>query len=99
MTKLHEVFIRGTLSDILVALADRPEVKGECTLLVDGAAAAVPVADADLADALRHALAQPGVRLSGLSKSFAKQYNLPRKTVYEMALTILKETDASARRP
>jgi len=96
MTKLHEEFIRGPLSEILGVLTDRPEVKGECTLLVDGASPAEPVSDADLAHALRDALAQPGAHLSGLSKAFAKQYNLPRKTVYEMALTIQKETDASA---
>jgi 16S rRNA (cytidine1402-2'-O)-methyltransferase len=96
MTKIHEEFIRGTCSEILTVLTDRPEVKGECTLLVDGAAAADPVSDADLADALRDALAQPGVRLSGLSKAFAQQYHLPRKTVYEMALTIQKETDTLA---
>ncbi len=96
MTKLHEEFIRGTLSEILVVLADRPEVKGECTLLVDGSAAMDPVSVADLAQALRDALAQPGAHLSGLSKAFANQYNLPRKTVYEMALTIQKETDDSA---
>ena len=96
MTKLHEEFIRGSLSEILGVLAHRPAVKGECTLLVDGAAPADPVSDADLAHALRHALAQPSAHLSALSKVFAKQYNLPRKTVYEMALTIQKETDASA---
>ena len=96
MTKLHEEFIRGSLSEILIALADRPGVKGECTLLVNGAAAAESVSDADLADALRDALARPGAHLSSLSKAFAQQYNLPRKTVYEMALTIQKETDALA---
>jgi 16S rRNA (cytidine1402-2'-O)-methyltransferase len=96
MTKLHEEFIRGTLSEILIVLTDRPGVKGECTLLVNGLAAVDPVSDADLAQALRHALAQPGAHLAGLSKAFAKQYNLPRKTVYEMALTIQKESDASA---
>lgn len=98
MTKLHEEFIRGSLSEILVLLADRLEVKGECTLLVDGAKEADPVSEADLAQVLRDALAQPGAHLSGLSKAFAKQYNLSRKTVYEMALTIQKATDASARR-
>ena len=96
MTKLHEEFIRGTLSEILIVLTDRPEVKGECTLLVNGAAAMAPISDADLAQALRQALAQPGSHLAGLSKAFAKQYNLPRKTVYEMALTIQKESDVSA---
>lgn len=95
MTKLHEEFIRGTLSEILIVLADRPEVKGECTLMVEGAAASDSVSTADLADALRAALGQPGARLSGLSKAFARQYQLPRKTVYEMALSIQKETDAS----
>ncbi len=96
MTKLHEEFIRGTLSEILIVLTDRPEVKGECTLLVNGAAAMAPISDADLAQALRQALAQPGSHLAELSKAFAKQYNLPRKTVYEMALTIQKESDVSA---
>ena len=96
MTKLHEEFIRGTLSEILIVLTDRPGVKGECTLLVNGAAAVDPVSDADLAQALRRALALPGAHLAGLSKAFAKQYNLPRKTVYEMALTIQKESDVSA---
>ncbi|MCB2147682.1 MAG: 16S rRNA (cytidine(1402)-2'-O)-methyltransferase [Deltaproteobacteria bacterium] len=95
MTKLHEEFIRGTLSEILIVLADRPEVKGECTLMVDGAAASDSVSTDDLADALRDALAQPGAHLSGLSKAFAHHYQLPRKTVYEMALAIQKETDAS----
>ncbi|WP_319408210.1 16S rRNA (cytidine(1402)-2'-O)-methyltransferase [uncultured Desulfosarcina sp.] len=94
MTKIHEEFIRGTLSEILIVLADRPEVKGECTLMVDGAAASDSVPTDDLADALRDALAQPGAHLSGLSKAFAHRYQLPRKTVYEMALAIQKETGA-----
>jgi 16S rRNA (cytidine1402-2'-O)-methyltransferase len=92
MTKLHEEFIRGSLSDIRAALADRPEVKGECTLLVDGAAATESISDADLIDALRHALAQPGARLSGLARDFARQHGLPKKTVYEMALNIKNQS-------
>ena len=95
MTKFHEEFIRGTLSEILIVLGDRPEVKGECTLMVEGAAASDSVSTADLTDALRDALAQPGAHLSSLSKAFAHQYQLPRKTVYEMALAIQKETAAS----
>jgi 16S rRNA (cytidine1402-2'-O)-methyltransferase len=95
MTKIHEEFIRGNLSEISIVLADRQEVKGECTLLVDGAAAVDPVSEADLAEAIRDALAQPGAHLSGLSKIFARRYNLPRKTVYTMALAIQKEADVS----
>jgi 16S rRNA (cytidine1402-2'-O)-methyltransferase len=96
MTKLHEEFIRGVLSEIQALLAARSEVKGECTLLVTGAPAAETVSDAELAAALRHALAQPEARVSSLSKTFARQYRLPRKTVYEMALRILNEDGKTA---
>ena len=36
MTKLHEEFLRGILSEIMDTLHQRPAVKGECTLLVKG---------------------------------------------------------------
>ncbi|MGA6925583.1 MAG: 16S rRNA (cytidine(1402)-2'-O)-methyltransferase [Desulfosarcina sp.] len=93
MTKLHEEFIRGSLSGIQTTLADRVGVKGECTLLVAGAPAAEPLSQADLANALRDALDQPDVRLSSLAKDFARTTGLPRKTVYEMALAIRNESD------
>ncbi|MGD8888117.1 MAG: 16S rRNA (cytidine(1402)-2'-O)-methyltransferase, partial [Desulfobacterales bacterium] len=34
MTKLHEEFLRGRLTEIAENLKKRPEIKGECTLLV-----------------------------------------------------------------
>lgn len=92
LTKLHEEFIRGSISEIMAALANRLSVKGECTLLVDGAAATESISDAQLAAALRQALARPGAHLSSLSKTLSRQYNLPRKRVYEMALSIQEET-------
>ncbi|BBO71803.1 ribosomal RNA small subunit methyltransferase I [Desulfosarcina alkanivorans] len=92
MTKVHEEFMRGSIAHIQKVLAGRPEVKGECTLLVGGAPAADTVSDADLGDLLREALSQPGARISSISKTIARQYRLPRKTVYEMALTIQRET-------
>ena len=36
MTKLHEEFLRGRLSEIVIQLKQRAEIKGECTLLVMG---------------------------------------------------------------
>ena len=96
MTKLHEEFIRGSLSEIQARLAGRPAVKGECTLLVEGTPTADSASDTDLAEALRDALAQPGAHVSSLTKVFARQYRLPRKTVYEMALKIQKEANPSS---
>jgi 16S rRNA (cytidine1402-2'-O)-methyltransferase len=92
LTKLHEEFIRGSLSGIRAVLEKRQQVKGECTLLVAGATAEESVSDAQLEEVLRKALSRTDARLSGISKAFSRQYNLPRKKVYEMALAIQKES-------
>jgi 16S rRNA (cytidine1402-2'-O)-methyltransferase len=97
MTKLHEEFIRGRLSDLQALLADRPSVKGECTLLVGGAQEQAPLSEADLADALREALSRPEAHLSSVSKAMARHYRLPRKTVYDLALQIQKQMAAQGR--
>ena len=90
MTKLHEEFVRGTLADLQASLTQRSPVKGECTLLVGGAPATVPISDAQLERVLREALVGGDGHLSTLSQSIAQRYHLPRKRVYEMALTIRK---------
>ena len=91
LTKLHEEFIRGRLSEIPARLGNRPEIKGECTLLVAGAPVAETISDTDLEVALRQALAQPGTHLSSLAKTLARRFHLPRKRVYETALRIQNE--------
>ena len=96
LTKLHEEFIRGSISEILAALENRPAVKGECTLLVAGAAAAESISDAQLSAVLRQALSEPGAHLSNLSRTLSRHYNLPRKRVYEMALSLQKQTEESS---
>jgi len=96
LTKIHEEFIRGSLSEIRNVLEGRQQVKGECTLLVAGATAAESFSDARLEAELRDALARPDAHLSTISKTFSRQYNLPRKKVYEMALVIRKESGESS---
>lgn len=91
MTKLHEEFVRGTLSQLAASLKQRSEIKGECTLLLSGAPSAESIGMGDLADRLREALADPDARLSGVAKEVARKYQLPRKTVYELALKVRHE--------
>jgi len=91
LTKLHEEFLRGRLSEIRAVLANRPQVRGECTLLVAGAGGTEPVSECQLADILKEALSRPDAHLSSLAKSLAGQYNLPRKRVYDLALKVQKE--------
>jgi 16S rRNA (cytidine1402-2'-O)-methyltransferase len=88
LTKLHEEFIHGTLSTILAELEQRSVIKGECTLLVTGLKAVQPTG-ADLDAAIRRALSSPdGSSLSDIAKTLAKQFKVPRKKVYDIALKI-----------
>ena len=79
LTKRHERYQRGTLSELLAELEAEEEVRGECTLLIGGAAArtgsaADAEADAALllgADAPARAVQELLVRRHGLSKRAA----------------------------
>ncbi len=89
LTKLHEEFLRGRLSEILADLRGRESVKGECTLLVAGAeAVAVPAEVEDLDAAIRRALAGEKSSLKALSKELAVRFRVSRKQVYERALAL-----------
>ncbi len=88
MTKRHEEFVRGTLWEILDVLAGRPEIKGECTLVVKGAAGQeIPDVDT-LREEIIQGLHSDGFRLSSLVKSIADRYGLPKKQIYAEALKI-----------
>jgi len=88
MTKRHEEFVRGTLSEILDVLADRREIKGECTLVVKGGSGPeTPSLDA-LREEITQGLHRDGFRLPDLVKSIAKRYGLPKKQVYAEALKV-----------
>jgi 16S rRNA (cytidine1402-2'-O)-methyltransferase len=90
LTKLHEEFIHGTLSEIAAELKQRPAVKGECTVLVGGAQPPAS-SDADLEAAVRATLqATERSSMSDIAKTLAKQFKVSRKAVYDTALRIRK---------
>ncbi|RJQ84936.1 MAG: 16S rRNA (cytidine(1402)-2'-O)-methyltransferase [Desulfobacteraceae bacterium] len=91
MTKVHEEFLRGSLSHIAGILGGRETIKGECTLLVAGASQAAVAVPADLDAALRPAL-EKGGPLSEIAREVASRLNLSRKEVYERALKIKDES-------
>jgi 16S rRNA (cytidine1402-2'-O)-methyltransferase len=88
MTKIHEEFIRGRLSDLLQRLKDRPDVKGECTLLVAGGEAPEPSGWDEVQAEIRSELAAGRRGLSGLAKAVAARHGLPRQAVYAEAVRI-----------
>jgi 16S rRNA (cytidine1402-2'-O)-methyltransferase len=88
MTKVHEEFLRGRISQVLSNLDARHQIKGECTVLVRGNAEKESVSEQALADIILTELNRPGVHISSLSKTLAAKFGVSRKKVYEMALRI-----------
>ena len=86
MTKLHEEFVSGFLSEILSDLKARPAVKGECTLLVAGCAENNEVSFETVKSEIAIQLESTKISLSDLAKELAKKYGLPRNKIYEEAL-------------
>ena len=85
LTKRYEEFFRGTLGDILAALRQRGDIKGECTLLVAGRTEAATSWEDARAD-IRRGLAMGTGSLSELAREVARAHGLPRQAVYEEAL-------------
>ena len=91
MTKLHEEFIRGLLSEIIQGLDERNPIKGECTLLVEGRDEDKENNRAILRSELEKGLKDPCVKLSALVKEITLKFSLPRNVVYAEALKIKKD--------
>jgi 16S rRNA (cytidine1402-2'-O)-methyltransferase len=88
MTKVHEEFVRGTVSQILKIIRARAAFKGECTLLVAGGEASEQI-DAEIVTTEIKAALQNGQNaLSEIARTIAKKYGLPKNEVYDLALKI-----------
>jgi len=88
MTKQHEEFLRGPLSEIGRSLRQRPEVKGECTLLVAGVGGQDDRLPQPALAALTKGLRRADLSFSTLVKHIARTYNIPKNRVYTTALAI-----------
>jgi len=91
MTKLHEEFLRGRLTEIAEKLKRRPEIKGECTLLVAGCEKAGYVDWEFVRSEIQTALRSKKEPISQFAKTFAKKYGLPKNKIYEEALKIQEQ--------
>ena len=91
MTKLHEEFIRGFLSEILYSLNARPAIKGECTLLLTGCEENKEISIKTVRTEIIKALEKKESKLSELSKIIAKNYGLPKNKVYDEALRLKRK--------
>ena len=88
MTKLHEEFVRGSVSQILTTIRVRPVFKGECTLLVAGGEASEQINSEIVKTEIKAALEKDQNGLSEIARTIAKKYGLPKNEVYDLALKI-----------
>lgn len=87
LTKRHEEIIRGTLSDISGSIEDR-ELKGEIALVIDRATKEA-ASETDVTAALERALET--MRVKEAANMVAEAFDLPRRDVYQMALSLTKK--------
>ena len=87
LTKLHEEFWRGTIRDAIAHYSER-EPQGEYTLVVAGLPPAKPqLSEAELKVELHQLMAQ-GISRSQASRQLAKVTSLPRRQLYQLALSL-----------
>ncbi len=82
-TKVHEEYVRATLSELQARLAARESVKGEIVLVVAGRPEKAPLAGADPV-ALYRTLAAEGRARRDAVKETARQLGLPAREVYRL---------------
>lgn len=89
ITKLHEEYIRGSLSDILQRLLEKEIVKGECSLFVKGFESEHPsINEAILERIILERIESNDLGTSELARQIAEEFPLSKKQVYEMILKL-----------
>jgi len=84
LTKVHEEFLRGAVSQIRAALQARDRVRGEITLLVQAPARgqAAPVANAAIADRIAQLLSESAIDEKEALKRLARELNRSKSELY-----------------
>jgi len=88
LTKLHEEHVRGSLAELAARFADTSP-RGECTLVVEGAAADAEV-DVDIEAELRRLLGE-GLGPKDAAARLVVLTGKPRRQLYQLALSLQRE--------
>lgn len=89
ITKLHEEYVRGSLSHILAALNQKETIKGECMLFVQGCGDEKKnLDDKALDEIVREKLITSTLRTSELARQLSRDTGFPKNQIYEMILRL-----------
>ena len=84
VTKMHEEFSRGLLSEVIDRIADR-EIRGEITLVIRGSSGDSSVTQ-ELLEADIEKLKKKGLRVKEIAEVLGEKYGSPKKEIYRLAL-------------
>jgi 16S rRNA (cytidine1402-2'-O)-methyltransferase len=88
LTKLYEEFWRGKIGDAIAHYTNR-EPQGEFTIVIAGVSTIAPILSEAAIKAQLQELISQGVTKSQASRELAEKMALPRRQIYQIALTIL----------
>ncbi len=88
LTKIHEEWLTGTLSEILAALRARPRIQGEITLVIDRGEPECRTADwpTSIGEHLRQEMERTGSARGEALKQVARLRGISRKDAYRLLL-------------
>jgi 16S rRNA (cytidine1402-2'-O)-methyltransferase len=84
VSKVHEEFLRGRISELIRALRRR-EIRGEFTLIISGSAGEIAVTDDRLKAEIRE-LHLRGMRIKEIAEVLGEKFGYPKKEIYRLAL-------------
>lgn len=88
LTKRYEEHLRGTLGTLLREVGERAPIRGEVTVVIAGAEAAVATEDVTGLDEEIRAARARGVSLRDVATDLARRTGLSRRAIYRRALTL-----------
>ncbi len=91
LTKLHEEFWRGTIDEAIELYLKR-EPQGEYTIVVAGAESVQIVLSETALKSELQSLLDQGLSRSDASRQLAQQTSLPRRQIYQLALSLLEQS-------
>ena len=91
VSKVHEEFLRGTLSKIIAQLTGHT-VKGEITLVVHGSTNESGFSEKELGAEIQQ-LAEGGMGIKAISEFLSDRYHLSKRKIYQMALQIKNSSE------
>lgn len=91
MTKLHEETVRGSVSQVLDELESRGLIKGEVTIVVEGASPESSELSIEAIDAMLDSYKKKGLSLKDAVKKVSEDAGYSKSKTYKRALAIWKK--------